>query len=215
MSKANPIVGDTSCVALENSDSCNHRLHQQSDVVILRHPEEKAWSKSPLPPPPQYCDKNVEACGPDAGSVLREINTGQSILNGTVRNSSLVHVLKQVGDTTKLNINIMSSSPYYPRWPKPLMSPGSIDDEVDNAMPSFPAPINLPIRTGPRPENHAPLVHVSSLPAVRFAEQVEQGWSAQRAALAPRSTLSISLEDEFVDEEESGQSEGEVIQILI
>jgi len=192
MSKATPIVVDTSCVAFENSDSCDHCLHQQSDVVILRHPEEKAWSKSPLlpPQPPQYCDKNVEACEPDAGSVLREINTGQSILNGTVRNSSLVHVLKQVGDTTKLNINIMSSSPYYPRWP-----PGSIDDEVDIAMPSFPAPINLPIRTGPRPENHAPLMHVAMLGG---------------AHIRP-----IQMEDEFVDEEESGQSEGGVIQILI
>jgi hypothetical protein len=170
-------------------------------------------------------------------AVLCEINTGRSILNGAVMDVSntLKRNLQEFvsdaqhaeadDDATNLNTNA-SSSPSYPRFPKSFLSPGGIDDEVDIDMPSFPSsPINLPIRTGPRPANHASLMHVSSLPA--------QDRPAQRAALAPRSKLSISLsprlsqrcqeeyafvpiqlEDELVDEEESDQDE-EVIQILL
>ena len=234
MSEASPIVEpvDTCCAAVENGDSCDpaptKRRRYSSPPA-----EEKASSISPLspPPPPQYCAKNVKAYELDADSVLSEINTGRSILNGAVMDVSntLKRKLQEFvsdaqhteadDDVTNLNINA-SSSPSYPRFPKSFLSPGGIDDEVDIDMPSFPSPINLPIRTGPRPANHASLMHDSSLPAVRFAEQVEQVRPAQRAALAPRSRLSISLsprlsqrcqeehtfvpiqlEDELVDEE--------------
>jgi len=246
MSKAAPIVepvDTTSCVAVDNGDSCvpapTKRRRYSSPPA-----EEKACSKSPLtpPPPPHYCDKNVKARELDAASVSCEINTGRSILNGTVMDVSntLKRKLQEFvadaqhakadDDTTNLNINV-ASSPSYPRFPKFFLSPGGIDDEVDVDMPSFPSPINLSIRTGPRPVNHASLMHVLSLPVVRFAEQVEQDRPEQRAALAPRSRLSISLsprlqrcqeehtfvpiqlEDELVVEEESDQEE--VIQILL
>ena len=247
MSKAAPIVepvNTTSCVAVDNGDSCvpapTKRRRYSSPPA-----EEKACSKSPLtpPPPPHYCDKNVKARELDAASVSCEINTGRSILNGTVMDVSntLKRKLQEFvadaqhakadDDTTNLNINV-TSSPSYPRFPKFFLSPGGINDEVDVDMPSFPSPINLSIRTGPRPVNHASLMHVSSLPVVRFAELVEQDRPEQRAALAPRSRLSISLsprlsqrcqeehtfvpiqlEDELVDEEESDQEE--VIQILL
>lgn len=246
MSEAAPIVEpfDTSCVAVENGDSCvpapTKRRRYSSPPA-----EEKECSKSPLspPPPPQYCDKNVKARELDAASVLCEINTGRSILNATVMDVSntLKRKLQEFvpyaqhaeadDDTTNLNIHV-SSSPSYPRFSKSFLSPGGINDEVDIDMPSFPSPINLSIRTGPRPANHASLVHVSSLPVVRFAEQVEQ----DMPALAPRSRLSISLsprlsqrcqeehsfipiqlENELVDEEESDQTQQdeEVIQILL
>jgi hypothetical protein len=189
----------------------------------------------------------VKARELDAASVSCEINTGRSILNGTVMDVSntLKRKLQEFvtdaqhakadDDTTNLNINV-ASSPSYPRFPKFFLSPGGIDDEVDIDMPSFPSPINLSIRTGPRPANHASLMHVSSPPAVLFAEQVEQDKPAPRAALAPRSRLTISLsprlsqrrcqeehtfvpiqlEDELVDEEESDQTQDEeVIQILL
>ena len=249
MSKAAPIVepvDTTSCVAVENGDSCDPaptKRHRFSSPPA----EEKACSKSPLtpPPPPHYCDKNVKARELDAASVLCEINTGRSILNGTVMDvSTLKRKLQEFvadaqhakadDDTNNLNINAISL-PSYPRFPKFFLSPGGIDDEVDIDMPSFPSPINLPIRTGPRPVNHASRMHVSSLPVVRFAEQVEQDRPEQRAALASRSRLSISLsprlwqrcqeehtfvpiqlEDELVDEEESDQTQDEeVIQILL
>ena len=252
MSEATPIlepVGTSSCAAFENVDSCDYSSAPTKRRRYSSPPgEEKAWYKSPLspPPPPQYCDKNVDACEPDAASVLYEINTGRSILNSTVTDaynnilkpklqelvsSSSAHA-EAVDDTTKLNINMTSSSSSYPRWPKSLTSPGGINDEVDIAMPSFLAPINLPIRTGPRPAHHASLMHVSSLPV--------QDRSAQRAALMPRSNILISLsprrlsqicqeehsfvpiqvEDEFADEEVSGQiqktqGEDKVIQILL
>ena len=250
MSEAAAIVEQldtSSCVAVENGDSCDptpsKRRRYSSPPA-----EQKACSKSPLspPPPPQYCDKNAKARELDAASVLCEINTGRSILNGAVVDVSntLKRKLQEFvadaqhaaadDDTTNININV-ASSPSYPRFPKFFLSPGGIDDEVDIDMPYFPSPINLPIRTGPRPANHASGMHVSSLPVVRFAEQVEQDRPEQRAALAPRSRLSISLsprlsqrcqeehafvpiqlEDELVDEEECDQTQDEeVIQILL
>ena len=189
------------------------------------------------------------ACELDVASVLCEINTGRSILNGAVsmdESNSLKRKLQEFvfvpdaqdseadNDTTNLNIYV-SSLTSYPHFPKSFLSPGGIDDEVDIDMPSFPSPINLPIRTGPRPVHLTSRMHVSSLPVVRFAEQVEQDRPEQRAALAPRSRLSISLsprlsqrcqeehafvpiqlEDELVDEEESDQTQDEeVIQILL
>ena len=233
MSEASPIVEpvDTCCVAVEHGDSCDpapmKRRRYSSPPA-----EEKACSKSPLspPPPPQYCDKNVKAYELDVASVLCEINTGRSILNGADMDvSSLKRKLQEFvpdaqhaeadDDTTNLNIDV-SSLTSYPRFPKSFLSPGGIDDEVDIDMPSFPSPINLPIRTGPCP------VHL---------EQVEQERPPQRAAIAPRSRLSISLsprlsqrcqeeyafvpiqlEDELVEEEESDQMQDEeVIQILL
>ena len=249
MSEAAPIVEQvdtSSCVAVENGDSCDptpsKRRRYSSPPA-----DQKACSESPLspPPPPQYCDKNAKACELDVASVLCEINTGRSILNGAVMDVSntLKRKLQEFvtdaqhaaadDDTTNININV--ATPSYPRFPKFFLSPGGIDDEVDIDMPSFPSPINLPIRTGPRPANHASRMHVSSLPVVRFTEQVEQDRPEQRAALAPRSRLSISLsprlwqrcqeehtfvpiqlEDELVDEEESDQTQDEeVIQILL
>ena len=227
-------VDTSSFVAVENGDSCDpapmKRRRYSSPPA-----EEKACSKSPLspPPPPQYCDKNVKARELDVASVLCEINTGRSILNGAVsmdESNSLKRKLQEFvpdaqhseagDDTTDLNIYV-SSLASYPRFPKSFLSPGGIDDEVDIDMPSFPSPINLPIRTGPRPVHHA--------------EQVEQDRPPQRVAIAPRSRLSISLsprrsqrcqeeyafvpiqlEDELVDEEESDQTQDEeVIQILL
>lgn len=239
MSEAAYIVEpvDTTSCASENGDSCDpaptKRRRYSSPPA-----EEKGCSNSPLspPPPPQYCEKNVKARELDAASVFCEINTGRSILNGTVMDVSntlkrklqeLVadaHHAEADDNTTNLNINL-TSSPSYPRFPKSFLSPGGINDEVDIDMPSFPSPINLSIRTGPRPANYASLNHVSSL-----------HMPAPRAALAPRSRLSISLsprlsqrcqeehtfvtiqlEDELVDEEESDQTQqdGEVIQILL
>ena len=75
----------TSCVSVKNWDSCDpapmKRRRYSSPPA-----EEKGCSKSTLspPPPPQYCEKNVEARELDAASVLFEINTGRSILNGMV-----------------------------------------------------------------------------------------------------------------------------------
>ena len=163
----------------------------------------------------------MEARELDAASVLFEINTGRSILNGMVFDVSNTLKRKllqefvsdaQHADTDDDATNLICS-PSYPRFPKSVLSSGGINDKVDIDMPSFPSPINLPIRTGPRPANHASLMHVSSLLPV-------QDRPAQRAAHAPRSRLSISLsprlsqrcreehtfvliqlEDELVDEE--------------
>lgn len=84
--------------------------------------------------------------------------------------SSSAHAEVLVDDTSKLNINMTSSSSY-PRWPKSLLSPGGIDNKVDITLPSFPAPINLSIRTGPCPAHNGSLsMHVSSLSSVRFTK---------------------------------------------
>ena len=147
-------------------------------------PDQVLPGKSPSSPPPLPCtyDKGDDHDPTDVSSVLKDINTGRSILNGCCSLSS-----KRLLEEFELEDKKNDSSNKKLKLISPSSPGGAVyeedEEEVDLDMPWIPSPINLPVRTSTFPS-------LLTMPSPRSVSFDGEPLAAMPGVAVPRITLS-------------------------
>jgi hypothetical protein len=170
---------DTSSVSKNEGDSFvdsppeTHRFSSPPPGEMI--PSGKSYYSPP--PAPRFFAMSVGVIEPNADSVLKEINTGRSIINPTRMDISCISLSRKLlykefdceDEDEDFNRII---SPSFPQWPPPS-SPDGVGEKVDLDMPPMPCPINLLMRTEARTPPRmqtTPRISMPPRPSVRFYE---------------------------------------------
>lgn len=158
-------------------------------------PDQVTPGKSPTSPPLLPCtyDKGEDRDPTEVNSVLKDINTGRSILNGCC-NLSRKRLLEEFElEDNKNNSSNKKLKLISPSSPGVAVCDEDDEEEVDLDMPWIPSPINLPVRTSTL---HFPsLITQPSPRSVSFDEPL----AAVSGVAVPRITSSARPQVRFQD----------------